>query len=148
MSSDLFRGVCVFGLVFLAFIELWKVMILTNNNLDPQKNKEIAKDRKLARIFQWMIKKEDLFISTKYKIPYLEAKLYKKSYILGIINFISCAIEIFFLIIYFVLVGINQEGFFLDFSFYITICIIVIDVNINIAIYLIEEYKYRKSNKR
>ncbi|MBQ8426403.1 MAG: hypothetical protein IJX16_01430, partial [Clostridia bacterium] len=69
--------------IFLTFMVSWNYIYLINKYIDSENNKEIDLDKKGKKILIWINSKEYFFRPFMNKPPYVEAKLYKKSYVLG-----------------------------------------------------------------
>ena len=148
MLIDIFRFIVLFVFIIWVFLCQWNMIYFINNHLDPKKNKQINLKKKGKTIFRCMNIKEFFIRPTIYKTPYTESRLFKKSYILGIVNFILCSLEVIFATVYLVLCIVAYEGVFDNISFYTVIFIMGMAVILYVVFYEIVKRQWDKRNNK
>ena len=90
----------------------------------------------------WINSKEFFIRPTITRNPYKESKLYKKAYVLGIVNFIIFIIYIVCLIVYFILCVFDYSGVFVKITVYIIVVNLALDMFLYVTIYEIGKHKW------
>lgn len=147
-TQEIFKIIWLSILIFWMFMISWNMIHLICQYIDPKRNKEIDLNKKGKKMLFWINSKEFFARPTITRNPYKESKLYKKLYVLGIINFVFFTINVVCLILYLILRIFNYSRIIAKIVIYSILVNIALGMFLYVMIYEIEKYKWIKRDKK